>query len=71
MIVASAKGIWRQAWVKAFVEPDDICRQIRDVINAMLFPEGGLMRLPSIHGANLPLISTEAICEVMVDCCFR
>jgi hypothetical protein len=50
-----------------FMSREDIRRQIREVVAEMRCPEGGLMLLASIHGADVPLRTIDAICEAMVD----
>ena len=55
----------RQAF--PFMSRADIRRQISEVVAEMRCPEGGVMLLASIHGADVPLKTIEAICEAMVD----
>jgi hypothetical protein len=43
---------------------------VKEVIDAMAMPEGGLMLAAGIWGADVPLRNIEAICEAMEEYCF-
>lgn len=50
-----------------FMSPSQIRDQIKDVVEAMGAPEGGLMLLAAIYGNDVPLKNIVAICEAMSD----
>ena len=54
-----------------FATPEQIRDQIKEVVEAMGAPEGGLMVAASIYGDDVPLKNIEAICEAMEDYCWR
>jgi len=53
----------------AFCQPEDITRQVRDVVETLNAPEGGLMIWGVVSGGNVPLENIEAICEAMETYC--
>ena len=65
--LCAAVDLDRQAF--PFMEPDDVRRQVRNVVDEMRCPEGGVMLMAYIHGANVPLRNIEAMCEAMLDYC--
>jgi hypothetical protein len=52
-----------------FLTPAQIRAQIKEVVEVMGAPEGGLMVMAGIYGADVPLRNIEAICEAMEDHC--
>lgn len=54
----------------AFMSPAEIREQIRQVVDQMALPEGGVMVAGSVWDANTPLRNIEAICTAMEDYCF-
>ena len=54
-----------------FMTPQEIRDQIKEVVDVMGAPEGGLMVMAAIYGNDVPLKNIEAICEAMEDHCFR
>jgi len=57
----------RQAF--PFYEPEDIRSQIKEVVEELYLPEGGLMMKAEIYGADIALGKIEAICQAMEDFC--
>jgi len=53
-----------------FVTPQEIREQIKEVVDSMALPEGGLMVLAAVYGKDVPLGNIAAICEAMEDYCF-
>ena len=54
-----------------FMTPTELRAQIKQVVDAMAMPEGGLMLLAAVYGgAEIPLRNIAAICEAMEDYCF-
>jgi len=54
----------------AFMTPAEIRAQIKQVVDAMATPEGGLMIAGSVWDASTPLRNIEAMCVAMEDYCF-
>ena len=52
-----------------FLTPKGLDRQIRDVVDVMAAPEGGLMVMASITAGDVPLANIAAICEAMETYC--
>ncbi len=53
----------------AFCTPSDIWKQIRESVERLSMPEGGLMMKAEISGTNVPLANMEAICRAMERHC--
>lgn len=54
-----------------FASPKELRQQVKEVINAMASPEGGLMIYAGFCGGNeIPLRNIAAVCEAMEDYCF-
>ena len=53
-----------------FCKPEDIRDQVKEVVEKLALPEGGLMVSGDIFGVNVPLKNIEAICEAMEEYCF-
>ena len=54
----------------AFMTPGEIREQIKQVVDRMALPEGGLMLAASVWDANTSLENIEAICTALEDYCF-
>lgn len=54
----------------SFCTPEDIRDQVRQVVETLGSPEGGLMVMAGVHGTNVPLENIEAICEAVQEFCF-
>ena len=54
----------------AFMTPLEIREQIKQVVDQMAAPEGGLMVAASVWDTNTPVENIAAICEAMEDYCF-
>ena len=54
-----------------FCKPADIRQQVKEAVEALHAPEGGLMIFASISGANVPLENIEAICQAFEAFCFK
>ncbi|MGQ9631591.1 MAG: uroporphyrinogen decarboxylase family protein [bacterium] len=53
-----------------FCKPGDIREQVKDVVETLGSPEGGLMISGSIYGDDVPLENIEALCEACEEFCF-
>ncbi len=53
-----------------FAKPRELRDQVKEVVETMASPEGGLMIKAGIFGDDVPLKNIEAICEAMEDYCF-
>jgi len=53
-----------------FLTPAQIRDQVKQVVDAMAEPEGGLMLSGSVWGTDVPLANIEALCAAMEDYCF-
>lgn len=53
----------------AFCTPEDITNQIREVVEKMSSPEGGLMMFASVYDDGTPLENIEAICSGLEEYC--
>ncbi len=53
-----------------FLTPQQIDEQIKTVVDRMAAPEGGLMVMAAVYGADIPLRNIEAICAGMERYCF-
>jgi hypothetical protein len=54
-----------------FCKPVDIWRQIKEAVEKLYLPEGGLMMKAEIYGADVPLENIDAICKAMEEFCIR
>jgi uroporphyrinogen decarboxylase len=52
-----------------FMSPLEIRSQVKEVVDALALPEGGLMMLAAVYGDDVPLKNIAAICEAMNDYC--
>ncbi len=52
-----------------FCSPEDIMSQVREVVERLDSPEGGLMVLAGIYGADVSLENIEAICRAFEEFC--
>ncbi|MFX0102730.1 MAG: uroporphyrinogen decarboxylase family protein [Candidatus Hodarchaeota archaeon] len=52
-----------------FATPDELKKQIKDAVDTLNSPEGGLMMKAEIGDVNIPLENIEAICEAMQEYC--
>ena len=53
-----------------FMTPAQIRDQVKQVVDALALPEGGLMVMAAIYGADVPLHNIAALCEAMEEYCF-
>ena len=53
-----------------FLSPKGIRQQVREVVDAMALPEGGLGLVASVYGTDVSLRNITALCEAMEDHCF-
>jgi uroporphyrinogen decarboxylase len=53
-----------------FLSPAALRQQVKDVVDAMASPEGGLMLVAAFYGADIPLANIEAVCDAMERRCF-
>ena len=53
-----------------FLTPQQLREQIKEVVDSMALPEGGLMVLAAVYGKDVPLRNIAAICEAMEEYCF-
>lgn len=53
----------------AFCTPEDITNQIREVVERMNSPDGGLMMFASVYDDGTPLENIEAICTGLEEYC--
>jgi threonine aldolase len=51
--------------------PEQIREQVKQVVDVMGSPEGGLMLCASAWGTDVPLRNIEAICDAMEEYCLR
>jgi len=54
-----------------FCKPEDIKRQVKEVVEKLYSPEGGLMLLGGIFGGDVSLKNIEALCEAMEEYCLK
>lgn len=54
-----------------FMRPGEIRQQVRQVVDALAMPEGGLGVLAAVYGTDVSLANIAAICEAMEDFCFQ
>jgi hypothetical protein len=52
-----------------FCKPDDIREQIREAVERLSLPEGGLMMKAEVYAADISLENAEAICQAMEEFC--
>ena len=53
-----------------FIGPQQIRQQVKEVVDAMAMPEGGLGLIAAVYDAEIPLRNIAAICEAMEDYCY-
>jgi len=53
-----------------FATPAELREQIREAVEALAAPEGGLMLSAGVWGGDVPLANIEAICAAMEECCW-
>ena len=54
-----------------FCKPGDIKRQVKEIVDKLALPEGGLMIWGAIAGGDTSLENIEAVCEAMEDYCLK
>jgi len=54
-----------------FCKPRDIRQMVKEVVEKLDSPEGGLMLLASIFGADVPLENIEALCQAFEEFCLK
>jgi len=52
-----------------FCKPADIREQVKEGVEALNSPEGGLMMQAAVYGGDVPLENIEAICSAMEEYC--
>ena len=50
-----------------FATPDEIRDHVREAVQRLNCPEGGLMLMAGFYGGNIPLANIDAICEAMEE----
>lgn len=53
-----------------FLDPKEIRQQVKEVVDAMALPEGGLGLVAAIYGTDVSLHNIAALCEAIEDYCF-
>ncbi len=53
-----------------FMSPQEIRQQVKEVVDAMALPEGGLGLIAAAYGADITLDKVAALCEAMEDYAF-
>ena len=53
-----------------FLTPNEIRQQVREVVDAMALPEGGLGLVAAVYGSDVSLHNIAALCEAIEDYCF-
>ena len=53
----------------AFETPEALRRQVKQVVDTLAEPEGGLMVFASCYGLNIPLDNMEALAQALEDYC--
>jgi len=53
-----------------FMSPQEIRQQVKEVVEAMALPEGGLGLIAAFYGADITLDKVAALCEAMEDYAF-
>ena len=53
----------------AFCRPEDIRNQVREAVDRLALPEGGLMVSGSVYDDAIPLANIEALCDAMETVC--
>ncbi len=53
----------------AFATPAELRRQVKEVVDTLAAPEGGLMVMASCWGTNIPLENIKALAEALEDYC--
>ena len=52
-----------------FCSPDDIKEQVKEAVEKLGLPEGGLMMSADVRDKNIPLENIEALCEAGEEYC--
>ena len=52
-----------------FCRPSDIKEQVKEAVERLSLPEGGLMMFAAVDDANTPLENIEAMCEAGYEYC--
>lgn len=55
----------------SFCTPEDIRRQVKEVVEKLGSPKGGLMVWGSTQGGDVPLQNIEALCKAMEEYCLK
>ena len=55
----------------AFCTPEDIHSHVREAVERLDAPEGGLMLIAAVYDAGVPLENIEALCEAMEKYCLE
>ena len=54
-----------------FCKPEDIREQVKEAVERLSTPEGGLMIFGEIRDEDIPLENIEALCQAFEEFCFR
>jgi len=54
-----------------FCQPEDIKNQVKEVVQKLGSPKGGLMVSGAVYGGDVPLENIEALCEAMEEYCLK
>ena len=54
-----------------FCSAEDIRNQVKEAVERLSLPEGGLRVFGSIYGGNVPLENIEALCEALEEFCIQ
>jgi hypothetical protein len=54
-----------------FCTPDDILRHVRESVERLYDPKGGLMVSVSVYDSCTPLDNIEALCAALEEYCLR
>lgn len=54
-----------------FCKPKDIKRQVKEVVEKLSSPQGGLMIFGSVYGGDVSLENIEALCKAMEEYCLK
>lgn len=53
-----------------FISPNEMRQQVKEVVDTMALPEGGLGLVAAVYGTDVSLQNIAALCEAIEDYCF-